>query len=54
LSSISESRWWHLFTNEMNCWDSRTCSRIWHFQTPRLESGIFKCISWLSDSIFVG
>ncbi len=34
MSSLAESRWWHLFHKEVKSWDSTTWFRIWQFQTP--------------------
>jgi hypothetical protein len=51
MSLMSESRWWHLFHKE---WRAETLQRGLEFDNfkPGLESGIFKCISWLNGSFF--
>ncbi len=51
MSSMSESHRWYLFHKEVKTWDFTTCLVFDNFKT-RLESGIFKYISWLNGSIF--
>jgi hypothetical protein len=50
---MSESLWWHLFHEEVK---TETLQRGLELHTdnikPWLESGIFKCISWLTGSFF--
>ncbi len=52
MSSVPGSHWWHLFYKK---WRAETLQLGLKFDNfkPLLESGIFKCISWLNGS-FLG
>jgi hypothetical protein len=53
MSSLSESHWWYrIYVTKK--WRAATLQPGLEFDDfkPRLESGIFKCISWLNGSYF--